>query len=99
MILVSGATGTGVGWARAGHNAVLTDDVAEVLGRAPNPVRTWTRDHRAAFVPPRHRDCLTTRPRPGDGGRRPVTAGFDRSSADRRRAAFGASPRAGAALQ
>jgi uncharacterized protein YbjT (DUF2867 family) len=35
---------TGVGWARAGHNAVLTDDVAAVLGRPPTTVAEWTRD-------------------------------------------------------
>jgi hypothetical protein len=43
---------TGVSWARAGHNAVLTDDVAAVLGRPPRTVDAWTRD------------ALT---RPGDG--------------------------------
>jgi uncharacterized protein YbjT (DUF2867 family) len=40
---------TGIGWARAGHNAVLTDDVRRVLGRPPGTVEAWTRDHRAAL--------------------------------------------------
>jgi uncharacterized protein YbjT (DUF2867 family) len=34
----------GVAWARAGHNAVLTDDVAAVLRRPPATVDAWTRE-------------------------------------------------------
>lgn len=40
---------TGLAWARAGHNAVVTDDVEHVLGRPPASFETWCRDHRAAF--------------------------------------------------
>jgi uncharacterized protein YbjT (DUF2867 family) len=40
---------TGIAWAWAGHNAVLTDDVRRVLGRPPGTVEAWTRDHRDAF--------------------------------------------------
>jgi uncharacterized protein YbjT (DUF2867 family) len=40
---------TGVEWARAGHNAVVTEDVAEVLGRPATSFATWVRDHLAAF--------------------------------------------------
>lgn len=36
---------TGVAWARAGHNAILTEDVARVLGRPPTSFETWARDH------------------------------------------------------
>jgi uncharacterized protein YbjT (DUF2867 family) len=43
-------------WVRAGRNAILTDDVAHVLGRPPTSVETWARDHRAAFL-----DALTER--------------------------------------
>ncbi|WP_328472132.1 NAD(P)H-binding protein [Actinoplanes sp. NBC_00393] len=39
----------GVAWARAGHNAVLTDDVARVLGRPPTGFREWAADHRDHF--------------------------------------------------
>jgi hypothetical protein len=39
------ATVTGSAWARAGHNAVLTGDVAAVLGRPPATFRTWAKDH------------------------------------------------------
>jgi uncharacterized protein YbjT (DUF2867 family) len=41
------AIATSIGWARAGHNEVLTDDVARVLGRAPSTFATWARDHLA----------------------------------------------------
>ncbi|WP_033438483.1 NAD(P)H-binding protein [Saccharothrix sp. NRRL B-16314] len=40
---------TGVEWARAGHNAVVTGDVEEVLGRPATSFATWARDHLAAF--------------------------------------------------
>jgi uncharacterized protein YbjT (DUF2867 family) len=44
----------GASWARAGHNAVLTGDVARLLGRPATSFRTWARDHRRAFSgPPR----------------------------------------------
>ncbi|WP_207782376.1 NAD(P)H-binding protein [Phytoactinopolyspora limicola] len=36
----------GMGWARAGHNAILTDDVARVLGRPPGSFESWAQDHR-----------------------------------------------------
>jgi hypothetical protein len=32
---------TGSSWARAGHNAILTDDVVAVLGRPPTPFAMW----------------------------------------------------------
>ncbi|BEL03442.1 NAD(P)H-binding protein [Actinoplanes sichuanensis] len=35
------ATVLGSAWARAGHNAVLTGDVADVLGRPPSTFRDW----------------------------------------------------------
>ncbi|MDR0359924.1 MAG: SDR family oxidoreductase [bacterium] len=40
---------TGLAWTRAGHNAVVTDDVERVLGRPPASFERWCRDHRAAF--------------------------------------------------
>ncbi|MEU3269782.1 NAD(P)H-binding protein [Saccharomonospora sp. NPDC006951] len=40
---------TGMTWARAGHNAILTDDVARILGRPATTFRTWVEDHREAF--------------------------------------------------
>lgn len=40
----------GSAWARAGHNAVLTGDVAAVLGRPPATFRSWAERHRAAFT-------------------------------------------------
>lgn len=43
------ALASGMDWARAGHNAVVTDDVRRVLGREPGTFRRWARDHRAAF--------------------------------------------------
>ena len=45
----------GSAWARAGHNAVLTDDVARVLGRPATSFRAWAEDHRAAFTTPARR--------------------------------------------
>ncbi|XVU23579.1 NAD(P)H-binding protein [Actinoplanes sp. CA-054009] len=47
------ATVTGAAWARAGHNRILTDDVAQVLGRPPRTFRDWARRHRDAFTEPR----------------------------------------------
>lgn len=44
MIIVGSA------WARAGHNAILTDDVAHILGRPPTSFRTWAHQHRDAFI-------------------------------------------------
>ncbi|MEU4689091.1 NAD(P)H-binding protein [Actinoplanes sp. NPDC023714] len=43
---------TGAAWARAGHNAVLTADVAEVLGRPPATFREWARRNREVFRRP-----------------------------------------------
>jgi uncharacterized protein YbjT (DUF2867 family) len=40
---------TGSAWVRAGHNAILTDDVTRVLGRPPASFDTWAHDHRHAF--------------------------------------------------
>jgi uncharacterized protein YbjT (DUF2867 family) len=40
----------GSAWARAGHNAVVTGDVAAVLGRPPASFDDWARRHRAAFI-------------------------------------------------
>jgi uncharacterized protein YbjT (DUF2867 family) len=42
----------GSAWVRAGHNAILTDDVSRILGRPPTSFETWARDHRAAFLHP-----------------------------------------------
>jgi uncharacterized protein YbjT (DUF2867 family) len=39
----------GSAWARAGHNAILTDDVAAVLGRPPTSFETWVDQHRHAL--------------------------------------------------
>jgi uncharacterized protein YbjT (DUF2867 family) len=41
---------TGMTWARAGHNAVLTQDVPLVLGRPATAFGTWVADHEAAFA-------------------------------------------------
>jgi uncharacterized protein YbjT (DUF2867 family) len=41
---------TGSAWVRAGHNAILTDDVTRVLGRPPASFDAWARDHRDAFT-------------------------------------------------
>ena len=45
------ATITGTAWARAGHNAILTQDVHLVLGHPATAFATWVRDHRDAFRP------------------------------------------------
>ncbi|ONI91460.1 NAD(P)-dependent oxidoreductase [Saccharothrix sp. ALI-22-I] len=42
---------TGIAWARAGHNAVLTQDVHRILGRPATAFITWVQDHRDAFRP------------------------------------------------
>ncbi|WP_410659355.1 NAD(P)H-binding protein [Amycolatopsis sp. lyj-112] len=42
---------TGMAWARAGHNAVLTQDVPRILGRSATAFTTWVQDHRDAFRP------------------------------------------------
>ncbi|WP_353505527.1 NAD(P)H-binding protein [Verrucosispora sp. ts21] len=44
------ATIIGSAWARAGHNAVVTDDVEKVLGRAPATFLSWAQRHREAFI-------------------------------------------------
>ena len=41
---------TGSSWARAGHNAILTDDVAAVVGRPPTPFATWVDRNLARFA-------------------------------------------------
>jgi uncharacterized protein YbjT (DUF2867 family) len=41
---------TGLAWARSGHNAVVTDDVARILGRPPTSFETWVEQHRSAFT-------------------------------------------------
>ncbi|WP_397311975.1 NAD(P)H-binding protein [Parafrankia sp. CH37] len=40
---------TGAAWVRAGHNAILTDDVAAVLGRPPTSFQSWVMRHRRAL--------------------------------------------------
>jgi uncharacterized protein YbjT (DUF2867 family) len=40
---------TGIQWARAGHNAILTDDVARVLDRAATSFETWALAHQDLF--------------------------------------------------
>ena len=40
---------TGSSWARAGHNAILTDDVAAVLGRPATPFALWVQRNLGAF--------------------------------------------------
>ncbi|RBM21797.1 hypothetical protein DI005_08410 [Prauserella sp. PE36] len=42
---------TGMSWARAGGNAVLTDDVTTILGRPATTFAAWVEDHRDAFTP------------------------------------------------
>ncbi|PZG18834.1 NAD(P)-dependent oxidoreductase [Micromonospora craterilacus] len=44
------ATVIGSAWARAGHNAIVTDDVERVLGRPPATFRSWAQRHREAFT-------------------------------------------------
>lgn len=39
----------GSAWARAGHGAVLTDDIERILGRPAGSFRAWAEDHRAAL--------------------------------------------------
>jgi uncharacterized protein YbjT (DUF2867 family) len=41
---------TGSSWARAGHNAILTDGVAAVLGRPPTPFAMWVERNLGAFA-------------------------------------------------
>ncbi|HEX6525173.1 MAG TPA: NAD(P)H-binding protein [Streptosporangiaceae bacterium] len=41
---------TAFAWVRAGHSAVVTGDVAQILGRPPASFRTWADDHRDAFI-------------------------------------------------
>ncbi|MFF0013150.1 NAD(P)H-binding protein [Streptomyces sp. NPDC005374] len=41
---------TGIGWARAGGAAYVTDHVQQVLGRPAGTFRQWARDHREAFA-------------------------------------------------
>lgn len=41
---------TGSGWARAGHNAVLTDDVPRLLGRPATSFEAWALDHLDALT-------------------------------------------------
>jgi len=36
----------GSAWVRAGHTAILTEDVAAVLGRPPASFQTWVDQHR-----------------------------------------------------
>jgi uncharacterized protein YbjT (DUF2867 family) len=40
---------TGSSWARAGHNAIVTDDVAAVLGRPATPFALWVQRNLGAF--------------------------------------------------
>lgn len=40
----------GTAYVRKGGNAVLTEDVREVLGRAPRTYTRWARDHKEAFA-------------------------------------------------
>jgi uncharacterized protein YbjT (DUF2867 family) len=42
---------TGMTWARAGHNAILTEEVPRILGRPATAFTTWVRDHQDAFRP------------------------------------------------
>ncbi|HEV7760920.1 MAG TPA: SDR family oxidoreductase [Acidimicrobiales bacterium] len=39
----------GMGWVRDGRNAVVTADVARLLGRPPTSFAAWAHDHRSAF--------------------------------------------------
>ncbi|MFF7284380.1 Rossmann-fold NAD(P)-binding domain-containing protein [Streptomyces griseorubiginosus] len=41
---------TGIGWARAGDTAYVTDHVPQVLGRPAGTFGRWARDHREAFA-------------------------------------------------
>lgn len=40
----------GSSWAKAGYNAILTDDVTHVLGRPPRSFEAWAHQHRDAFT-------------------------------------------------
>jgi uncharacterized protein YbjT (DUF2867 family) len=40
----------GMGYVRAGRNAVVTDDVPSILGRPATTFATWSHDHRELFV-------------------------------------------------
>lgn len=40
---------SGIAWARAGHNAITTDDVATILHRPATAFPTWAREHKDAF--------------------------------------------------
>jgi uncharacterized protein YbjT (DUF2867 family) len=44
------ATVIGTSWARAGHNAIVTDEVARVIARPPATFRDWAQRHRQAFI-------------------------------------------------
>ncbi|MEO6089914.1 MAG: NAD(P)H-binding protein [Umezawaea sp.] len=39
----------GTAWVREGHNAVVTEDVQQVLGRPPTRFADWAREHAALF--------------------------------------------------
>jgi uncharacterized protein YbjT (DUF2867 family) len=41
---------TGIGWARAGGAAYVTDHVPRVLGRPAGTFEQWARDHRETFA-------------------------------------------------
>lgn len=41
---------TGSAWVRDGRNAIVTDDVARLLGRPPATYAEWARDHRSGFA-------------------------------------------------
>ena len=41
---------TGSAWVRAGHNAIVTDDVPRILGRPATSFEAWVEDHRHAFA-------------------------------------------------
>ncbi|WP_033344318.1 NAD(P)H-binding protein [Catenuloplanes japonicus] len=43
------AWAAGIAWSRDGRNAVVTGDVARLLGRPPASFRAWAEDHRDAF--------------------------------------------------
>lgn len=44
------AMSQGLSYAREGHNAVVTDDVARLLGRPPTTFATWVSENLAAFT-------------------------------------------------
>lgn len=45
----AGAALTGIAWAQAGHNAILTQDVPRILRRPATAFITWVQDHQHAF--------------------------------------------------